>query len=85
MNIILQKAANVSNYYAGVSYLKLKDYNNAINYLKSFSSNDELIQARSYSLIGDAYTELEDYDNAVSFFKKAVNYKPNQFLLLIIF
>ena len=73
------KAANVSNYYAGVSYLKLKDYNNAINYLKSFSSNDELIQARSYSLIGDAYTELEDYDNAVSFFKKAVNYKPNQF------
>ena len=29
------KAANVSNYYAGVSYLKLKDYNNAINYLKS--------------------------------------------------
>ena len=73
------KAANVSNYYAGVSYLKLKDYNNAINYLKSFSSNDELIQARSYSLIGDAYTELEDYNNAISFFKKAVNYKSNQF------
>ena len=73
------KAANVSNYYAGVSYLKLKDYDNAINYLKSFSSNDELIQARSYSLIGDAYTELEDYQNAITFFKKAVNYNPNEF------
>ena len=73
------KAANMSNYYAGVSYLKLKDYDNAINYLKSFSSNDELIQARSYSLIGDAYTELEDYQNAITFFKKAVNYNPNEF------
>lgn len=74
------KAANMSNYYAGVSYLKLKNYDNAINYLKSFSSNDELIQARSYSLIGDAYTELEDYQNAITFFKKAVNYNPNEFL-----
>jgi len=73
------KAANMSNYYAGVSYLKLKDYGNAINYLKSFSNNDELIQSRSYSLIGDAYTELEDYANAITYFKKAVDYKPNQF------
>ena len=55
------------------------DYNNAIRYFKDFSSSDYLIQARSYSLIGDAYVELEEYDDAIIYFKKAINYHPNQF------
>ena len=73
------KAANLSNYYAGVSYLKLGNFENAINYLKSFDGDDQIIQARSYSLIGDAYIELEDYANGIKFFKKATNYNPNEF------
>ena len=36
------EAANLSHYYAGVSYLKLGNYNNAISYLNSFSSSDLL-------------------------------------------
>jgi len=73
------QAANLSNYYAGVSYLKLGNFENAISYLKSFDGNDKIIQARSYSLIGDAYIELEDYTNGIKFLKKATNYYPNQF------
>ena len=73
------QAANLSNYYAGVSYLKLGNFENAIKYLKSFAGDDQVIQARSYSLIGDAYIELEDYNNAIKFFKKAINYNPNEF------
>ena len=75
----LSDAANLSRFYAGASYLKLGNYQNAIKYLNDFSSSDFLIQARAYSLIGDAYIELEDYDNAISFFKKASKEKPNEF------
>ena len=75
----LSDAANLSRFYAGASYLKLGNYQNAIKYLNDFSSSDLLIQARAYSLIGDAYIELEDYDNAISFFKKASNENPNEF------
>ena len=75
----LSEAANLANFYAGSSYLKLDDYNNAIRYFKDFSSSDYLIQARSYSLIGDAYVELGEYDDAIIYFKKAINYQPNQF------
>ena len=75
----LSEAANIAYFYTGSSYLKLEDYDNAIRYLKNFSSNDYFIQARAYSLIGDAYVELGDYDNAISYFKKASSYEPNEF------
>ena len=75
----LSDAANLSKFYAGVSYLKLGNYENAINYLDEFSSSDLLIQARAYSLIGDAYVEIGDYDNAIYYFKKASNENPNEF------
>ena len=75
----LSDAANLSKFYAGASYLKLGNYENAINYLDEFSSSDLLIQARAYSLIGDAYLEIGDYDNAIYYFKKASNENPNEF------
>ena len=75
----LSDAANLSKFYAGASYLKLGNYQNAINYLDEFSSSDLLIQARAYSLIGDAYVEIGDYDNAIYYFKKASNENPNEF------
>ena len=75
----LSEAANLSRFYAGASYLKLGNYQNAINYLDQFSSSDLLVQARAYSLIGDAYVELEDFENAIYYFKKASSENPNQF------
>ena len=72
------KAGNLANYYAGVSYLKLGKFDEAIEYLKSFSSDDILVQARSYSLIGDAYMEQGNYDDAISYYEKAANYKPTK-------
>ena len=75
----LSDEANLSKFYAGASYLKIGNYENAINYLDEFSSSDLLIQARAYSLIGDAYVEIGDYDNAIYYFKKASNENPNEF------
>jgi predicted negative regulator of RcsB-dependent stress response len=65
------KAANLAAFYAGSCYLKLKDYNNAVKYLKEFSTPALQLQARAYGLLGDAYSELNKRDEAVESYKKA--------------
>lgn len=75
----MTKAANLANFYAGASYLKQGKYKPALLYLEDYSSNDLLVQARAYSLIGDAHMELEEYEEAATFYNKASNYKPNKF------
>ncbi len=65
------KAANLSKYYAGVSYLKLGDFNNAVKYLKDFSTDAKQIQLMAYGCLGDAYSELNKKEEAVSNYKKA--------------
>lgn len=72
------EAANLSAFYAGVSYLKLGEYDNAIKYLKDFSSSDYVLQARAYCLIGDAHMQLKQPTEAIAFYKKAIDYKPNK-------
>jgi TolA-binding protein len=72
-------AANLANYYAGVSYLKQGKFELARLYLEDFSADDLLIQARAYSLVGDTYMEEEKYDEAARYYNKAANYKPNKY------
>ena len=72
-------AANLANYYAGVSYLKQGKFELARLYLADFSANDLLIQARAYSLVGDSYMEEQKYDDAAKYYSKAANYKPNKY------
>jgi predicted negative regulator of RcsB-dependent stress response len=72
-------AGNMANYWAGVVSLKLGKYDDAINHLESFSSNDLLVKPRAYSLIGDAYSEKKSYDEAANYYAKAAEYQPNKF------
>jgi tetratricopeptide (TPR) repeat protein len=72
-------AANLANYYAGVCYLKQGQYEPARLYLEDFSSNDLLVQARAYSLIGDTYMEQEKYEDAAKYYQKAADYKSNKY------
>lgn len=71
------KSANLANYYAGATYLKLGDFENAIRYLEEFGASDYLVQGRAYAMIGDANMELKDYAAAASYYQKAANYKAN--------
>lgn len=75
----ITKAANLAHFYAGVSFLKQGKYEAARLYLEDFKSNDLLIQARAYSLIGDTYMEEQKYADAARFYEKAANYKPNKY------
>ena len=72
-------AANLANFYAGAISLKQGKFQLAIFYLEGFSANDILVQARAYSLLGDAYMELKEYEEAARHYKKAANHKPNKF------
>lgn len=75
----ITKAGNLAAYYAGAAYLKDGKFQEAIDHLKDFSSSDILVQARAYSLIGDANMELKKYDEAANNYDKAANYNPNKF------
>jgi tetratricopeptide (TPR) repeat protein len=75
------KAANLASFYAGSCYLKLGDYNNAVKYLKEFSSPAQQLQARAYGLLGDAYSELNKKEAAVEEYKKAGTYFDQDELL----
>jgi len=72
------KAANIASFYAGASYLRLGDFDGAIRHLSDFSSSDYLVQARAYTLMGDAYMEMDDFANAVDYYERAADYKPNK-------
>jgi len=72
-------AGNLANFYAGVISLKQAKFQLAIYYLEDFKADDEIIQARAFSLTGDAYMEQKKYEEAAGFYSKAASYKPNKF------
>ncbi|MEI8201791.1 MAG: tetratricopeptide repeat protein [Bacteroidota bacterium] len=75
----ITKSGNLSHYYAGICYLKKGEFENAIEQLKKFDSDDEFLTSLSYGGIGDAYTELGDNDNALKYYLKAAQNKENDF------
>ena len=75
----ITKSANLSNYYAGICYLNMKDFENAIDHLEAFKTDDLLVGSAKYSSLGDAYVELENYDQAVKSYHKGIEKFPNDF------
>lgn len=73
------KAGNLANYYAGMSYLNLKDFKNAEKYLSEFSSDDVVLNALALGALGDAYSETNKVDDAISYYKKAAESNENDF------
>ncbi len=73
------KAGNLANFYAGVAHLKQGKYQEAIDKLDDFDSDDLILQGRAYCLIGDANMELGKTKEAADMYKKAANYKSNEY------
>lgn len=71
----MTKAADLAEYYAGVCYLRLGQYEEAINYLDAFETDDLLLAPVAAGAKGDAYAELQETDKALSAYKKAYSYK----------
>jgi tetratricopeptide (TPR) repeat protein len=73
------KAANLSYYYAGISYLNTGQYEEAIKNLKKFDSNDKILSTIALGAIGDAYFELNNPRQGIKYYKKACSNEPNEF------
>lgn len=72
-------AGNLANYYAGVSYLQLKQYDKAIEFLSKFESDDEMLGPISLGAIGDAFSDINQPKDALEYYEKAANKKDNEF------
>ncbi len=73
------KAGNLANYYAGVSFLQMKKYQDAIEHLSKFDSDDELLGPTALGAIGDAFADLGQPEDALDYYEKAANKKDNDF------
>ena len=69
----------LANYYAGLCYLNIGEYENAIEYLEDFSSNDIILSSLALGCIGDAYMELGDIDDAMDAYEYAIENSENEF------
>lgn len=75
----LTNAGNLANYYAGLCYLHTAQYEDAIEYLSNFSSNDIILSTLALGCIGDAYLELEENSKALKYYEKAAENNDNEF------
>ena len=72
-------AGNLAKYMAGISYLKMKDYQNAITHLSNFSTDDQILGGLALGNIGDAFAEINQPEEALEYYEKAANFKSNDF------
>ncbi len=75
----ITKAANLSKYYAGISFFKLGQYEDAIDYLKKFKSMDKMVAPIAHGAIGDAYVELGEQEKGLEYYLKAASLSENDF------
>ena len=66
------KAANLAALSAAESFYNEGNYEEAVKYLKKFSSKDAVLDANAMVLTGDCYVNLKKYDDAISAYQQAV-------------
>jgi len=75
----MTKGANLSKYYAGVCYLRMGNFNEAVDYLKSFKAKDQILGPMAKGAIGDAYMELNNAAEAAGYYLEAAECRDNEF------
>lgn len=72
-------AGNLAHYYAGISYLRLGEYESAVAELEEFDRVGEVLGAVALGATGDAYMELGEVDKALSHYEDAISASENDF------
>ncbi len=75
------RQGNLAQHYAGICYLQLGQYEDALAHLKKFKAPkgvpNKLLEAQNYGLRGDVYTQLQDYKKAIAMYQKAIDVSDN--------
>ena len=72
-------SGNLARYYAGMAYLSINNYQEAINHLDDFESDDEIIAPLAKGGIGDAFMQLDQPQEALNYYEEAANMRTNEF------
>lgn len=73
------KTGNLAKYYAGICYLKMGNFEEAISYLEDHDPADQIIGPMAVGAIGDAYMELNEPEKAVEYYMDAAEENINDF------
>ena len=70
---------NLARYGAGICYLHLGQFQEAINMLDKYSKKDKVIGSLAIGATGDAYVELGDLEKGISKYIEAAEFADNSF------
>jgi len=76
----ITKTGNLARYYAGISFLHMGQYEDAIDYLTRFHSKDQMVSVVALGAIGDAYMQLNEEKEALDYYMKASERSDNKFV-----
>jgi len=71
-------SANLARYYAGIIYMRLGQFEEALEHLKRFRLRDQIVSAMALGAIGNAYIELGQMEKGLRYYRKAYSHKPNE-------
>lgn len=72
-------SGNLARYSAGICYLHLGEYQQAIDFLSKYSKKDKVIASLSIGATGDAYIELGETEKGISKYMEAADFGENSF------
>jgi tetratricopeptide (TPR) repeat protein len=81
----ITRTANTANYYAGLTYLKLGQKEEALDYLTKFKKKENVLWYACQATIGDLYDEQGDEAKAISYYEKAVKGEDPYFTPITLF
>ncbi|MBI1223541.1 MAG: hypothetical protein GC180_13145 [Bacteroidetes bacterium] len=76
----MTKAGNLAAFMAGVSYLRLGQFEEAYDYLNDFSSDDDILGPFAIGLKGDALVEQGDNEGGVKLYMTAADASENELI-----
>ncbi len=72
---------NLAKHYAGICYMRMGQYEEALSYLSKYKTVDgitgQIINAQNFGLRGDMSVQLKNYKEAASMYEKAVKASDN--------
>ncbi|MCX6301599.1 MAG: tetratricopeptide repeat protein [Bacteroidia bacterium] len=78
-NYKFTKSGNLARYSAGICFLHLGQYQDAIDMLGKYSKKDKVLGSLAIGATGDAWVELGDTDKGIAKYLEAADYAGNSF------
>lgn len=73
------RAGNLARYSAGVCFLHLGQFQDAIDFLNKYSKKDKVLGSLAIGATGDAYVELGDLSKGIEKYIEAADFAANSF------